>query len=380
MVDLLIITVFICFAAYMQYRQTNRIMRYNNNLTGGIAPQAQKKTWFYCAMFVMMTLAALRSTSIGNDTAEYKNIFNQVLNVPDYISTSRYEIGYLYLNKFIGLFTSEFQVLLVVLAVFQYSVFTWFLSKYSDDLAFSLILCFLLLYGGTLNILRQMTATAFIFIAVDRVLNKHTIRAFILIAIAVLFHTSAVVFLVIPIIPHIKYNGKAAFVIFCVILLLTVTNAMYYLVNKLFPSYAHYFEGQYAESGWLALAYQTVRNGLLFALGYFGVKEITLSGDAVLFDKAKLAPEKQNNMTLWNLFFVFAFIIFAFRLNLIDRIVMYGTCFYVLLIPNTLKKFDIKLQTKIKIIIVVLLIAYSILVQYMRPEWNVIYPYKFFWE
>lgn len=46
--------------AYMQYRQTNRIARYNNNLTAGAFPKKQRRTWFYAAMLVMAVLVALR--------------------------------------------------------------------------------------------------------------------------------------------------------------------------------------------------------------------------------------------------------------------------------------------------------------------------------
>ena len=86
--DLLLITAFVCFMAYMQYRQTNKIARYNNNLTAGALPKKQRRTWFYAAMLVMAVLVALRGEGIGNDTEEYRKIFMQVTTVDDYIKES----------------------------------------------------------------------------------------------------------------------------------------------------------------------------------------------------------------------------------------------------------------------------------------------------
>ena len=378
--DLLLITAFVCFMAYMQYRQTNRIARYNNNLTAGALPKKQRRTWFYAAMLVMAVLVALRGEGIGNDTEEYRKIFMQVTTVDGYIKESRYEIGYLYLNKFVGLFTEDPQVLFALLAVFQYSVFTWFIVKYSDDLACSLVLFFLLVFGSTLNIVRQVTAMAFIMIGVDRVLNKHTIRAFVWLAIAVLFHTSAAILLVIPIIPYIRYKGIVAFIITVLVAVLTVTDILFIIFSKLFPDYAHYFSGQYADSGWLAIGYQLIRNFMFFAIGYFGVQRLKVDGNEPIYVNAKLSPDMQRNLSLWSMLFSFVIIIYGFRLNLIDRIVAYIVPFYVLLLPNTIRKMEKNMLIAFKALIILMLIAYSVIAQMYRPQWNMIYPYKFFWE
>lgn len=366
--------------AYMQYRQTNRIARYNNNLTAGALPKKQRRTWFYAAMLGMAVLVACRGAGIGNDTEEYRKIFIQVSTVDGYIKESRYEIGYLYLNKFVGLFTEDPQVLFALLAVFQYSVFIWFIAKYSDDLACSLVFFFIFVFGSTLNIVRQVTAMAFVMIGVDRVLNKHTIRAFIWLAIAVLFHTSSAVFLVIPIIPYIRYRGVIALIITILVTVLTVTDILYIVFSKLFPDYAHYFSGKYADSGWLAIGYQLIRNFMFFVIVYFGVQRLKVDGNEPIYINAKIASEKQRNFTLWTMLCSFVIIIYGFRLNLIDRIVSYIVPIYVVVFPNATRKMEKNTLIAFKAIIIAILIAYSVIVQIFRPQWNTIYPYSFFWQ
>lgn len=373
--DLLLLTAFIFMAAYLHKNRNRKIALYNQNITEGQAAIKQSVAWFVLAMAVMAFLAACRSADIGNDTKAYIDIFNQVINNPDYISTTRYEKGYLYLNKFVGLFTDNPQYLFAIIAIFQYYVFSWFIIKHSKDVAFSLVLFFFLMYSGTLNILRQEIATAFIFIAADRILGGKTWRAVIWIAVASLFHSSAILFIIIPFAPYIKYNNYAAIVIFAIIILLMFTNSLYAICLKILPDYAHYFEGKYSQSGWLAIGYQMVRNFLVFVPAL-----ITHNPDRSVFDKAKITAQRQNNLAEWCLFGAFAGIVFGFRVNLIDRIIAYMVAFYIVLLPNFLVRFGKESAFFIKVMAVLFMFAYAVLVQAIRPEWNVIFPYEFFWK
>lgn len=380
MVDFLLLTAFVCFAAFMQYRQTKKAVSINNNSIEATLSEKQNKTWLYVAMFVMAVLVALRAPSIGNDTEEYRNIFFNVINDENYISVARYEKGYLYLNMIVGKITDDPQVLFALLAVFQYSVFTWFIAKYSDDTAFALLLFYVIIFGSSMNIVRQITATAFILIGVDRVLQKHTIRAFIWLGIAVLFHTSAVIFLVVPIIPYVKFNNIAALLLTGIVIVFTVTDLMYVISSKLFPEYAHYFSGKYVDSGRLATFYQVMRNGAFLVIAYIGASSMRRKEGLVPYNNAKIGRDKQINMSLWCALVAFAGMIYGFKLNLVDRIISYVVSFYIVLLPGTMKGIDDKYRDKLKFLIVVVLLAYSVLVQAIRPEWNTIYPYQFFWQ
>lgn len=380
MIDLLCMTAFICSIACLQYRCTNKTLQNGYSLMNVNAKKNQYHIWFVVGMLVMMTLVALRGTSIGNDTEEYRNIFFKVNNDSSYLSSARYEAGYLYLNRFIGYITDEPQVLFVILAGFQYTVFTWFILKYSDDLAFSLILVFILIFSSSMNIVRQVTAMAFILIGADRLLQKRTIRSFIWLTVAVFFHFSSIIFLAIPLMSYIKFNRIIALCLLIAVLICTTTDVLYIISSKLFPKYAHYFSGSYADSGRLAILYQTLRNGVLFAISYYGVKLLQKDGIQVLYKRSKIESDRQNNLTLWCSFFCFIGIIFGFRLNLVDRIVAYVVSFYVIVLPNSMKKMNSKTRMIIKLLIIVISLVYMITVQVYRPSWNRIYPYQFFWQ
>lgn len=380
MTDLLLLTAFICIMAIFQYRQTNSIMHYNNGLNEELPRKRQKYTWFGLAVCVMALLVAFRASNVGNDTEAYRQIFFSVIEDSDYISNARYEIGYLYLNKFVGYFTKDPQVLFVIVAIFQSAVYFWFVKKHSKDAAFSTVLYFCILFSGMMNIVRQMIAVAFLFIAVDRILNKHSLRAIIWIVIAFLFHESAIIFLVLPIISYVRYNKYLAFIVLMGVLAFTFTDLPIVICEKFFPAYTHYFSGQYVNSGQVAIFYQVVRNGIFFAFTLLGIRKLKEHENTCLFANSKAETNKQENLTVWCAFGAFALIIFGFKINLIDRVVTYMFSFYVIILPNVLSGLKNSTQKKLKIAICAIMIAYMVVVKQYRPDWNRIFPYEFFWQ
>lgn len=378
MLHLLLLTGFVVIMACAQAYYSRRVAVYNSGIALGTPLKKDRGIFMIIAMIIMALLVALRSTEVGNDTPEYVRIFNEILSNSDYVSITRFEVGYVFLNRLVGKFTSNAQGVFIVCAIIQYSVFIWFIKKHSKNYALSMLLFFLLIFSSTLNIVRQSLAMAFVFIAFDRILSKKTFGAIFWIIVAALFHTSAIITIVLVFLPYIKFDGVFAAIIFVLCIIFAFTDLLYKVCELIAPTYAHYFEGKYAESGWLAITYQLLSNLAYFAVVLIPIKVIGRNKTKIL--EGTLSVNRKNNILLWITYAAFAGMLLGFKVNLIDRLITYFSAFTIILIPNSLQKYDKTSRMIISCAMVALLIAYSIVVIKIRPEWNATYPYSFFWQ
>ena len=171
MLHLLLMTVFVVVMAYCQAINSRKIVVYNSKIAEGEPLNEPLKKdrgiFMIITMIVMMLLAAFRSINVGNDTDEYIRIFNEILSNPDYANITRYEVGYIFLNKFVGKFTFNPQGIIIVTAVIYYTVFIWFYVKHSKNYSLTLILFFCLMFDSTLTMIRQELAMAFILVSFE---------------------------------------------------------------------------------------------------------------------------------------------------------------------------------------------------------------------
>lgn len=378
MLHLLLLTGFVVIMACAQAYYSRRVAVYNSGIAEGAPLKKDRGIFMIIAMIIMALLVAFRSSQVGNDTPEYLRIFNEILSNSDYVSITRFEVGYVFLNRLVGKFTSNAQGVFIVCAIIQYSVFIWFIKKHSKNYALSLLLFFLLTFSSTLNIVRQALAMSFVFIAFDRILYKKPFGAIFWIIVATLFHTSAIITIILVFLPYIKFDGIFALVIFVLCVVFAFTDLLYKLCELVAPTYAHYFEGKYAESGWLAITYQLLSNLAYFAVVLIPIKVIGRNKAEVL--KGRLSVNRKNNILLWITYAAFAGMLLGYKVNLIDRLITYFSAFTIVLIPNSLQKYDKTSRIVLSCAMVAILIAYSIVVIKIRPEWNAIYPYSFFWQ
>lgn len=378
MLHLLLLTGFVVIMACMQAYSSRRVTVYNSGIDESVPLKEDRGIFMIIAMIIMALLVALRSNQVGNDTPEYARIFNEILSNSDYVSITRFEVGYVFLNRLVGKFTSNAQGVFIVCAIIQYSIYIWFIKKHSKNYALSMLLFFLLTFSSTLNIVRQTLALSFVFIAFDRILYKKPLGAIFWIIVASLFHTSAIITIILVFLPYIKFDGVFAIIIFILCVVFTFTDLLYKLCELVAPTYAHYFEGKYAESGWLAITYILLSNLAYFAVVLIPIKVIGRNKAVVL--KGRVSVNRKNNILLWITYLAFAGMLLGYKVNLIDRLITYFSAFTIILIPNSLQKYNKTSRMVICCAMVALLIAYSILVIKIRPEWNTIYPYSFFWQ
>ena len=117
-----------------------------------------------------------------------------------------------------------------------------------------------------------------------------------------------------------------------------------------------------------------------FIIGYMAVN-VTENRQRIAVETPEAASViRTNSLDLWIMFLAFAGIILGYQINLIDRIIGYFNVYFIGLVPNLIKLLPRDQRKFLAYVIVTVLIAYSIVTQLIRPNWNTVYPYSFCWE
>lgn len=329
----------------------------------------RRKTLFlFCIFSLFFFLLAFKDLTVGNDSKVYSDLFYDIAK--GYLkANSRYEIGYIWLNKILSYIYPYSRILFIVSALFISYSYAIFIKKYSYSIWFSIML-FLLLecFDLSANLLRQAISIGILLFAFPNLLNKKIFNFILLVVLGGLFHSSAYIFLILLITPYLKLT-KVNIFIFILILGLTfyVSNL---LVNYLFANielYADYANSDYALGG---TRIASVINSLIISF-------------VLLFSLSQRSQIEKDNITrisFWIVSIGELFLVISFSFNQIGRISKIFTVFTIILLPNVL--WYIKKKSPLRYFIycsfwLILWIAQFLIIIYFRPEWNGIYPYKF---
>lgn len=161
------------------------------------------KSRYFNFLFVLISilifalLIGLRSVSVGNDTESYLRIFERSFSNPDHGYIQRLESGYILLNRFVySIFDGSFTALMLITGLVSISLIFFTLAKFSKDFFLSLMVFlsvgpFFFLHSG----MRQGMALSILFFSSRYILNSNLFRFFFSVAVASLFHLSALIML-----------------------------------------------------------------------------------------------------------------------------------------------------------------------------------------
>lgn len=201
-----------------------------------------KKQLPFCLTIVFIILCFFKGFGCsGTDlNGGYKIYFNSATSF-NAVADPTVEIGYRVLNVIIRQFTSNFQILVLIVTVLTLLPVFWFIWKYRDkvDISVLLLLYVSIFYFQSFSLMRIYLASSFGLIAFDAMISKKKIRALLFIILANLFHVSTIILFV----PYFvllfrqKNNNKVMFVT-CLILVLALV--------ALRNSFQAFFTGRYS--------------------------------------------------------------------------------------------------------------------------------------
>lgn len=168
-------------------------------------------------VLIPAVLAGMRGFQVGIDVKVYGNPVFQASTFYESLHTffvnnpyfmSHYEKGYLILNFLISRFTSNIQIYYFIINLIFVTTVYIAIKLLDDrlDVTFSWALFLITTWLFSLNILRQSLAMGFVFLCISFILKNKKISSLLTGIVAVLFHDSALILLLI--IPLIILLGR----------------------------------------------------------------------------------------------------------------------------------------------------------------------------
>lgn len=355
----------------------------------GSGNQNRKKKIIYLVLTfgIFVMLSALRSNSVGNDTSAYLRLFSNISISEDISRYSwRYESGYLWLNKILSLVSANPQIILVVTSIIIMGGYARFIYKYSNNVWLSVYLFFTLGYFGmSMNTVRLNIAIVIILYSYDFLREKKLFKFALTVILASLFHRTAIVFIVAWIINKFKINYKTiSLTAIGSVILYVAFPAILKIVLIFFPTYQYYMGSAYLDG---STRFASVMNFFVgLSIVGFGMytryqkKKIRENNTTLLLNDVKNKINDAENMLLLLLASV-AITFSSFNFSLLDRAGNYFFVFAIVYIPNAIRSLrDKNLKVLITFVLIILFFAYATIIKIMRPEWNIIYPYRFYWN
>lgn len=326
-----------------------------------INPKRSDEKILFCLIIIFLwVLTAFRGRNIGNDTITYLNYLNKIkqsgLN-----KNYDIELGYQLYCLIIGKITKNENAILIVTATICYFGVGAYTLKYSHNLRFSLILLFCICFSAFTNTMRQSLAMIMCLFAYECLKRKKHLIFILLVLMASTFHISALIVLILLLNKFFSRNIKFVCFLALALAILSASDVISSVLQKIVPSYENYFNSTYKSSGWLAVSYELAR-ALVFCLIVF---------------KVYSKKEKQDTLAIANFSMLLFLNCLGYSVNLFTRASEYFLLMSIVEIPNAVMEFNWKKRFLLTFGIGFVMIVYFIVVLTFRPEWNHLYPYEF---
>lgn len=363
----------------------------------GIISKTNKasKRYIFVIFGFLGILMMFRSINVGNDTDQYTKIFNAIAQVDDtkvFVENSRYEVGYIYLNRLLSFISNDAQILFIFTGFITAFSFGRFIYKYSM-LPWMSAFMFLTLQFFDLSMsgVRQILSIAILLFSYDFIIKRKPIKFLLVVLLATTIHTSAIMFLILYPLATIKITKKFYWISG------TVTIAVFIgfrylipLIGRVFPQYINYLtrEGNsYTNNATLAVFLMLGLWLILFFIAEAADRKKKQINDEDLISAKKTGGQivcsevtalNVHKIAVW-LSILMLFL--ALQASILNRFKYIYSVSMLILYPNALS--HIKDGKSRNILITgscLVFFVYIMVIYIFRPEWQSTYPYTFFWQ
>lgn len=319
---------------------------------------------------IYFLLVALRHETVGADTWNYIRWFDYTGNISWSNFVETYidrDIGYYFLNKAVSVFTGEVQILFIIIAFISiYPVAKLYYNESENALIsislFLILPVFMMNFSG----LRQGIAIGLGVYAYYAAKEKKPFKFILTVLFATLFHSSALILILIY--PLYHMNIKRAHLLFIAPVFLVVN----IFRRQFFLGIASVLSGAFGEEQVELSETNTYMMLVLFAL--FIIYSFFVPNEELIDDDTRA----MRNF----LVFVTFIQIFASVHQLAMRLNYYYLIFIPLLIPKITNRW-VKIDPRLKLLVKMVIGIYFVYYYFTGPVANdslQIYPYMFFWE
>ncbi|MBB3171214.1 EpsG family protein [Parvibacter caecicola] len=314
------------------------------------------------ALLVAWWFTAERAINIGNDTANYVELF---LSFREGIQPGRrYEIGFQVYCFLVGTITDDPHVFLEITASIMYVLLAIYIFRYSDNYPLSLCLAFCFAFSVFTNELRQGFALLVILFAYQQLKQNRKVCFSLLVFLAATFHLTALICFALLFKQLAPKRVMVVFVLGAVICLLCMTGVFSAAIGPFLGDYySRYLTNSYASSGWLATSYYVLRAGVLCLLVYACTKDLP-------------GKDSYRDLVRWDFCLLVFVSALGFSMNLFSRVAQYFLFVSISELPNLICRSSLRNRKAVCALIGVAFILFFLVVLWLRPEWNHLYPYQ----
>lgn len=216
-----------------------------------------KNDSFYKFVFILMTLMSGLAFRMGSDSFGYENSFyTEYTGSIESIFKSSYsfleyrQFGWVLLSAFVYKVTHSFVVFKLIQAFFFHFALFKLIKEHTKYRYIALLLYFLLLFPHiNFNVLRESFAIAFFFLSVPYLEKAKWVKYYALVFCAVMFHTGALVLVLVPLASFINLSSTkkviiASILLFAFAVFVTPTDFVNRFVRLLMLTESEHLEDQ----------------------------------------------------------------------------------------------------------------------------------------
>lgn len=349
-----------------------------------------KKTWKYVVILVlpMFILVAIRAENIGNDTAAYAymyDMFSQNNTISDLLLSSGQETGYLITAWLFSSHGYPYIIFQIVISSFVYFSLICYFKCYSFNIAMA---CLLFMadgfMGGSMNVVRMYIAISILLYSLKYIVKRSFLPFFIIVLFATLFHSSALIFIVMYPLCIIRYNSKLLILLLGVsIVILILGSSFFSFITEKIGMYNSYVsKDRFEDANKLAVFINLLINIsiLIYAKScklfdiYQYNENVDMNGNVILNVNFRY-------ICMIALYITIALSIIGLSNNIMSRLIRYFSIFNIILITNSFNNINNihrRIFNYVVIAVFYMLQFFTILI--LRPNWNHLVPYESFFK
>lgn len=170
-----------------------------------IKDEKVKRKFLTLCFLQMFIIQGFRASSVGTDTSFYLGVYDRYLGHEyEAFLFTHFEPGFQAMYSLLHRFNLDGQYILIICSAFTLTNIALIIYIKSDDVVLSTWLFACMFFPNSCNIMRQYLAASIALWSYVFITDKKYLKAFISIGIALLFHTTALLFLI----PIIIYKVK----------------------------------------------------------------------------------------------------------------------------------------------------------------------------
>lgn len=283
------------------------------------------KIFFYIDIGWFIVMMTFRDASVGTDSENYLYYFKVIKN-SDFLTALKVgtsfglEIGFVILNKLIGLFFNNifYQFVMGCLAYIPMGIY---IKRNSKNYVYSLLVFFCLgLVNQSFNITRQYIAISLLLYSMKYVENRDFNKFFLYVLLVSSIHKTALLFLIVYPLYNKKKISNISVIIFVILIvtLLIFGGQIANFVNMFI--YSNYYGRRPADVG-LSIF---INFAILMAIFFFSNRN----------------KERNTTFYIYMSSIVILLNLLGIHIDLFNRIMLYFKIFYIISIPNMIKSIN----------------------------------------